>query len=84
MGSEVVLDLRIENHGTTPFETPNPMFPSSPQPAYRLKGPGGEEERFTPAKIARGSGQVTTVQIDPGHAWVGELVLNRYVEMSAA
>jgi hypothetical protein len=83
-GMRVVVDLRIENRGTTAVEMPDPTYPTSPQPRFELSGPGGQKHEFRPNSVAReGPQAVTLLRVEPGETWTGDLLLSSYASVEA-
>jgi hypothetical protein len=83
-GSRVVLELRIENHGSGAFETPDPMYRTSAQPHFELTGPGGSRQEFRPDSRATewDEGQPPAmVKLAPGQQWEGDMLLSSYAKL---
>lgn len=84
-GARVVLDLQIENNGSEPFETYDPMYRTSPQPHFEVTGPDGRKQEFQPDSQAldwdRGRSP-TMVRLAPGHDWAGDFPLSVYANLN--
>jgi hypothetical protein len=83
-GARVVVDLKIENNGDTPFETPDPMYRTSAQPHFEVTTPDGRKQAFTPDSKATEWDRAqppTLVRLAPGAHWEGDLALSTYVNL---
>ena len=72
-GERILVDLQIENRGSTVFEAPDPEYPTSTQPQFELTGPRGTKLTFNPsARLRPGAekpAETPKIRVAPGETW---------------
>jgi hypothetical protein len=72
-GERILVDLQIENRGSTVFEAPDPDYPTSTQPQFELTGPRGAKLTFNPSARLRPGAETQTetpkIRVAPGETW---------------